>query len=289
MAKVAFIGLGVMGFPMAGHLAAGGHDVTVYNRNPARAAAWLEQHKGSSAATPAAAAAGAEFVFTCIGNDNDLYQVILEEGGLLSAMAPGSILIDHTTASAEAARTIHAAAKEQGVFFLDAPVSGGQAGAENGKLTVMAGGDAEAYARAEPVIALFSRAVTYMGVSGSGQLTKMVNQICIAGLVQALSEGIAFAENAGLDAALVVDVISKGAAQSWQLENRGKTMIERKFDFGFAVDLMRKDLGICLAEAKRNGSDLPVTTLTDQFYGEVQQAGGNRFDTSSLITRLNKK
>lgn len=289
MAKVAFIGLGVMGFPMAGHLAAGGHDVTVYNRNPARAAAWLAQHKGSSAATPAAAAAGAEFVFTCIGNDNDLYQVILEEGGLLSAMAPGSILIDHTTASAEAARTIYAAAKEKGVFFLDAPVSGGQAGAENGKLTVMVGGDAEAYARAEPVIALFSRAVTYMGASGSGQLTKMVNQICIAGLVQALSEGIAFAENAGLDAALVVDVISKGAAQSWQLENRGKTMIERKFDFGFAVDLMRKDLGICLAEAKRNGSDLPVTTLTDQFYGEVQQAGGNRFDTSSLITRLNKK
>ena len=289
MAKVAFIGLGVMGFPMAGHLAAGGHDVTVYNRNPARAQAWLAQHKGSSAATPAAAAAGAEFVFTCIGNDNDLYQVILEEGGLLSAMAPGSILIDHTTASAEAARTIYAAAKERGVFFLDAPVSGGQAGAENGKLTVMVGGDAQAYARAEPVIALFARAVTYMGASGSGQLTKMVNQICIAGLVQALSEGIAFAENAGLDAALVVDVISKGAAQSWQLENRGKTMIAREFDFGFAVDLMRKDLGICLAEAKRNGSQLPVTELTDQFYGEVQQAGGNRYDTSSLITRLNKK
>lgn len=289
MAKVAFIGLGVMGFPMAGHLASGGHEVTVYNRNPARAQAWLAQHKGSSAATPAEAAAGAEFVFTCIGNDNDLYQVILEEGGLLSGMAPGSILVDHTTASAEAARAIHAAAKEKGVFFLDAPVSGGQAGAENGKLTVMAGGDAEAYARAESVIALFARAVTYMGPSGSGQLTKMVNQICIAGLVQALSEGIAFAENAGLDAALVVDVISKGAAQSWQMENRGKTMIERKFDFGFAVDLMRKDLGICLAEAERNGSDLPVTRLTDQFYGEVQQAGGNRFDTSSLITRLGKK
>lgn len=289
MAKVAFIGLGVMGFPMAGHLASGGHEVTVYNRNPARAQAWLAQHKGSSAGTPAEAAAGAEFVFTCIGNDNDLYQVILEEGGLLSCMAPGSILVDHTTASAEAARAIHAAAKEKGVFFLDAPVSGGQAGAENGKLTVMAGGDAEAYARAESVIALFARAVTYMGPSGSGQLTKMVNQICIAGLVQALSEGIAFAENAGLDAALVVDVISKGAAQSWQMENRGKTMIERKFDFGFAVDLMRKDLGICLAEAERNGSDLPVTRLTDQFYGEVQQAGGNRFDTSSLITRLGKK
>jgi len=289
MAKVAFIGLGVMGFPMAAHLAAGGHAVTVYNRNPARAQAWLAQHNGSSAATPAEAAAGAEFVFTCIGNDNDLYQVILEEGGLLSGMAPGSILVDHTTASAEAARAIHAAAKEKGVFFLDAPVSGGQAGAENGKLTVMAGGDEEAYARAEAVIALFARAVTYMGPSGSGQLTKMVNQICIAGLVQALSEGIAFAENAGLDAALVVDVISKGAAQSWQMENRGKTMIERKFDFGFAVDLMRKDLGICLAEAERNGSDLPVTRLTDQFYGEVQQAGGNRFDTSSLITRLGKK
>lgn len=289
MAKVAFIGLGVMGFPMAGHLAAGGHEVTVYNRNPARAAAWLEQHQGKSAATPAAAAAGAEFVFTCIGNDNDLYQVILEEGGLLSVMAPGSVLIDHTTASAEAARTIYAAAREKGVFFLDAPVSGGQAGAENGKLTVMVGGDEEAYARAEAVIALFARAVTYMGASGAGQLTKMVNQICIAGLVQALSEGIAFAENAGLDAARVVDVISKGAAQSWQLENRGKTMAERKFDFGFAVDLMRKDLGICIAEAKRNGSQLPVTELTDQFYGEVQQAGGNRYDTSSLITRLNKK
>ena len=289
MAKVAFIGLGVMGFPMAGHLAAGGHEVTVYNRNPARAQAWLAQHRGSSAPTPAEAAAGAEFVFTCIGNDNDLYQVILEEGGLLSGMAPGSILVDHTTASAAAARTLHAPAKDNRVSFIDAPVSGGQAGAENGKLTVMAGGDAQAYARAEPVIALFSRAVAYMGPSGSGQLTKMVNQICIAGLVQALSEGIAFAENAGLDAALVVDVISKGAAQSWQMENRGKTMIERKFDFGFAVDLMRKDLGICLAEAERNGSHLPVTRLTDQFYGEVQQAGGNRYDTSSLITRLGKK
>lgn len=289
MAKVAFIGLGVMGFPMAGHLAKGGHEVTVYNRNPARAAAWLEQYQGKSAATAAEAARDAQFVLTCIGNDNDLYQVILEEGGVLAAMAPGSILIDHTTASAEAARTIHAAAQEKGVFFLDAPVSGGQAGAENGKLTVMVGGEPDAYASAEPVMALFARAVTHMGASGSGQLTKMVNQICIAGLVQALSEGIAFAENAGLDASLVVDVISKGAAQSWQMENRGKTMIERKFDFGFAVDLMRKDLGICLAEARRNGSDLPVTELTDRFYGEVQQAGGNRFDTSSLITRLTHK
>jgi len=289
MAKVAFIGLGVMGFPMAGHLSAGGHEVTVYNRNPARAAAWLEQYRGKSAATAAEAVRDAQFVLTCIGNDNDLYQVILEEGGVLAAMAPGSILIDHTTASAEAARKIHAAAQEKGVFFLDAPVSGGQAGAENGKLTVMVGGEAQAYASAEPVMALFARAVTHMGASGSGQLTKMVNQICIAGLVQALSEGIAFAENAGLDAALVVDVISKGAAQSWQMENRGKTMIARKFDFGFAVDLMRKDLGICIAEARRNGSDLPVTELTDQFYAQVQQAGGNRFDTSSLITRLNQK
>lgn len=289
MAKVAFIGLGVMGFPMAGHLAKGGHEVTVYNRNPARAAAWLEQYQGKSAATAAEAVRDAQFVLTCIGNDNDLYQVILEEGGVLAAMAPGSILIDHTTASAEAARTIHAAAQEKGVFFLDAPVSGGQAGAENGKLTVMVGGESDAYVRAEPVMALFARAVTHMGASGSGQLTKMVNQICIAGLVQALSEGIAFAENAGLDAALVVDVISKGAAQSWQMENRGKTMIERKFDFGFAVDLMRKDLGICIAEARRNGSDLPVTELTDRFYGEVQQAGGSRFDTSSLITRLSRK
>lgn len=289
MAKVAFIGLGVMGFPMAGHLSAGGHEVTVYNRNPARAAAWLEQYQGKSAATAAEAVRDAQFVLTCIGNDNDLYQVILEEGGVLAAMAPGSILIDHTTASAEAARKIHAAAQEKGVFFLDAPVSGGQAGAENGKLTVMVGGEAQAYASAEPVMALFARAVTHMGASGSGQLTKMVNQICIAGLVQALSEGIAFAENAGLDASLVVDVISKGAAQSWQMENRGKTMIARKFDFGFAVDLMRKDLGICIAEARRNGSDLPVTELTDQFYAQVQQAGGNRFDTSSLITRLNQK
>jgi len=289
MAKVAFIGLGVMGFPMAGHLAAGGHDVTVYNRNPARAAAWLAQHKGSSAATAAEAVRDAQFVFVCIGNDNDLYQVILEEGGVLAAMAPGSILIDHTTASAEAARTIFAAAQARSVAFLDAPVSGGQAGAENGKLTVMVGGKADAYAAAEPLMALFARAVTHMGASGAGQLTKMVNQICIAGLVQALSEGVAFAENAGLDASLVVDVISKGAAQSWQMENRGKTMIERKFDFGFAVDLMRKDLGICLAEARRNGSDLPVTELTDRFYAEVQQAGGNRFDTSSLITRLNRK
>ncbi|WP_038490254.1 NAD(P)-dependent oxidoreductase [Janthinobacterium agaricidamnosum] len=289
MAKVAFIGLGVMGFPMAGHLATQGHEVTVFNRNPARAEAWLQQYRGRSATTPAAAAEGAEFVFTCIGNDNDLFQVILEQGGLLDGMKPGAVLIDHTTASADAARKIHEAAAQRGIHFLDAPVSGGQAGAENGKLTVMVGGDADAFARAEPVIGVFARAVTLMGPAGAGQLTKMVNQICIAGLVQALSEGLAFAENAGLDAALVVDVISKGASQSWQLENRGKTMIERKFDFGFAVDWMRKDLGICIAEAKRNGSQLPVTELTDQFYSEVQQAGGGRFDTSSLITRLGKK
>lgn len=289
MAKVAFIGLGVMGFPMAGHLAAHGHDVTVFNRNPARAAAWLAQHKGASAATPAEAAAGADFVFICIGNDNDLFQVVLETGGLLDGMQAGSVLIDHTTASADAARKIYQAAKERGIGFLDAPVSGGQAGAENGKLTVMVGGEPDVYARAEALMAVFARAVTLMGPAGSGQLTKMVNQICIAGLVQALSEGLAFAENAGLDAALVVDVISKGASQSWQMENRGKTMVERKFDFGFAVDLMRKDLGICIAEAQRNGSQLPVTELTDSFYGEVQQAGGGRFDTSSLITRLGKQ
>ncbi|CDG82105.1 NAD binding domain of 6-phosphogluconate dehydrogenase family protein [Janthinobacterium agaricidamnosum NBRC 102515 = DSM 9628] len=263
--------------------------MTVFNRNPARAEAWLQQYRGRSATTPAAAAEGAEFVFTCIGNDNDLFQVILEQGGLLDGMKPGAVLIDHTTASADAARKIHEAAAQRGIHFLDAPVSGGQAGAENGKLTVMVGGDADAFARAEPVIGVFARAVTLMGPAGAGQLTKMVNQICIAGLVQALSEGLAFAENAGLDAALVVDVISKGASQSWQLENRGKTMIERKFDFGFAVDWMRKDLGICIAEAKRNGSQLPVTELTDQFYSEVQQAGGGRFDTSSLITRLGKK
>lgn len=288
MAKVAFIGLGVMGFPMAGHLAANGHEVTVYNRSPARAEAWLKAHKGQSAATPAAAAKGAEFVFTCVGNDNDLYQVTLEADGVLHGMAPGSVLIDNTTSSADAAVKLYEAAKQHGVQFLDAPVSGGQAGAENGKLTVMVGGDADAFARAEAVIACYSRAVAHMGAAGAGQRTKMVNQICIAGLVQALAEALAFAENAGLDGERVIDVISKGAAQSWQMENRGKTMLARKFDFGFAVDLMRKDLGICFDEAQRNGSQLPVTQLVDQYYAEVQKAGGGRLDTSSLMTLLGR-
>jgi 3-hydroxyisobutyrate dehydrogenase-like beta-hydroxyacid dehydrogenase len=282
-AKVAFLGLGVMGFPMAGHLKAKGYDVTVYNRNPAKAEAWVQKHGGRSAPTPAAAAEGAEFVFMCVGNDNDVMAVGSEA---LKGLKAGAVLIDHTTASADAARKLAALAKDKGVAFIDAPVSGGQAGAENGKLTVMCGGDAAAFDRARPVMDSYGRAVTLMGPVGAGQLTKMVNQICIAGLVQGLSEGIAFAEKAGLDAELVLDVISKGAAQSWQMENRGKTMHARKFDFGFAVDWMRKDLGICLGEAKRNGAKLPVTAIIDQYYGEVQEAGGRRWDTSSLITRL---
>lgn len=283
MAKVAFIGLGVMGFPMAGHLAEKGHDVTVFNRTAARADAWLKAHKGTSAPTPAAAAKGAEFVFTCVGNDQDLFEVTQGETGVLSTMTAGSVLIDNTTSSAVAARKLHDAARTQGVHFLDAPVSGGQSGAENGRLTVMVGGDRQAFDRAVSVIEAYARAVTYMGGSGAGQLTKMVNQICIAGLVQGLAEGLAFAENAGLDAGLVIDVISKGAAQSWQMENRGKTMIERKFDFGFAVNLMRKDLGICFDEAARNGSKLPVTQLVDEFYAELQKSGDGALDTSSLM------
>lgn len=286
MAKVAFIGLGVMGFPMAGHLAAQGHAVTVFNRTPARAELWLGTHQGRAAPSPAAAAEGAEYVFTCVGNDQDLLEVTLGAQGVLATMSPGSVLIDNTTASADAARRLYQAAKERGVYFLDAPVSGGQAGAENGKLTVMVGGDQEAYSAAEAVIATFARAVTYMGPAGAGQLTKMVNQICVAGLVQALSEGLAFAEKAGLDGQRVIDVLSKGAAQSWQMENRGRTMLERKFDYGFAVDWMRKDLAICFAEAQRNGSRLPVTQLVDQFYAEVQKKGGSRFDTSSLMMLL---
>ena len=285
-AKVAFIGLGVMGFPMAGHLKAKGYDVTVYNRTGAKAEAWAQKHGGRTAPTPAAAAKGADFVMLMVGNDNDLLEVALGRDGALAGMAKGAILVDHTTASADAARKVFAEAKAKGVDFIDAPVSGGQAGAENGKLTVMCGGEAAAFARAKPVMDSYGRAVTLMGEAGAGQLTKMVNQICIAGLVQALSEGIAFAEKAGLDAELVLDVISKGAAQSWQMENRGKTMHARKFDFGFAVDWMRKDLGICIAEAKRNGARLPVTEAVDKYYGEVQKSGGNRWDTSSLITRL---
>ncbi|APV49898.1 oxidoreductase [Betaproteobacteria bacterium GR16-43] len=281
--KVAFLGLGVMGFPMAGHLKAKGYDVTVYNRSPEKAKQWVEKHGGASAPTPAAAAKDCDFVMMCVGNDKDLLEVA---SAALSGMKKGAVLVDHTTASADAARKIYADAKAKGISFIDAPVSGGQAGAENGKLTVMCGGDADAFGKAKPVMDSYGKAVTLLGAPGAGQLTKMVNQICIAGLVQALSEGIAFAEKAGLDPNLVLDVISKGAAQSWQMENRGKTMVERKFNFGFAVDWMRKDLGICLEEAKRNGAKLPVTQVVDQYYGEVQKSGGNRFDTSSLITRL---
>ncbi len=281
--KVAFLGLGVMGFPMAGHLKAKGYEVTVYNRSAAKAAEWVGKHGGRSAPTPAEAARGMDFVCMCVGNDNDLLAVAT---AALEGMKPGSILVDHTTASADAARKLHALAKTKGVHFIDAPVSGGQAGAENGKLTVMCGGEQAPFDLAKPVMDCYAKAVTLMGAPGAGQLTKMVNQICIAGLVQALSEGIAFAEKAKLDPLLVLDVISKGAAQSWQMENRGRTMTERKFEFGFAVDWMRKDLGICLDEAKRNGASLPVTALVDQFYGDVQKAGGSRWDTSSLITRL---
>jgi 3-hydroxyisobutyrate dehydrogenase-like beta-hydroxyacid dehydrogenase len=281
--KVAFLGLGVMGFPMAGHLKSRGHDVTVYNRTAARAAQWVERHGGKSAATPAEAARGADIVALCVGNDRDLVEVA---SAALEGMKAGAVLVDHTTASADAARRMHALAQAKGVDFIDAPVSGGQAGAENGKLTVMCGGDAAPFERARPFMECYGRAVTLMGGPGAGQLTKMVNQICIAGLVQGLAEGIAFAEKARLDPLLVLEVISKGAAQSWQMDNRGRTMAERKFDFGFAVDWMRKDLGICLDEARRNGASLPVTALVDQFYGDLQKAGGGRQDTSSLIKRL---
>ena len=283
MSKLAFLGLGVMGYPMAGHLAKAGHDVTVYNRTAAKAAKWVEQHGGRSAPSPADAARDADIVLMCVGNDHDVRAV---GKAALAGMREQAILVDHTTASAEVAREIAGAAKARKVEFLDAPVSGGQAGAESGKLTIMVGGDEAVFAKAEPVLAHYARAVTLMGQVGAGQLTKMVNQICIAGLVQALSEGIDFAQRAGLDPERVLDVISKGAAQSWQMENRGKTMVADKFDFGFAVDWMRKDLGICLEEAKRNGAKLPVTEVVDKFYADVQKAGGNRFDTSSLITRL---
>ncbi|PTM38648.1 NAD(P)-dependent oxidoreductase [Bosea sp. 124] len=286
MAKVAFIGLGVMGYPMAGHLKAKGHEVTVYNRNPTKAQAWVSQHAGISAPTPADAAQGQEIVFACVGNDEDLRSVTLGEQGAFAGMARGALFVDHTTASANVARELDAAARAGGFGFVDAPVSGGQAGAENGVLTVMCGGDPEAYARAEPVIAAYARMCKLMGPAGSGQLTKMVNQICIAGLVQALSEGVHFAKRAGLDVEAMLEVISKGAAGSWQMENRGKTMNIGKFDYGFAVDWMRKDLGIVLDEARSNGAQLPVTALVDQFYAEVQKMGGRRWDTSSLIARL---
>jgi 3-hydroxyisobutyrate dehydrogenase-like beta-hydroxyacid dehydrogenase len=275
-----------MGFPMAGHLAAKGHAVTVYNRTQAKAKAWADKHGGAWAHTPREAAEGAELVMVCVGNDADLRSVVLGAEGALSGMARDTVLVDHTTASADVARELHAAAAARGVGFVDAPVSGGQAGAENGVLTVMCGGDEAPYARAEPVIMAYARACRLLGGPGAGQLTKMVNQICIAGLVQGLAEGLNFAQKAGLDGRAVVDVISKGAAGSWQMSNRYETMLDGKFDFGFAVDWMRKDLGICLDEAKRNGARLPVTALVDQFYGEVQDMGGSRWDTSSLIRRL---
>lgn len=285
-ANTAFLGLGVMGYPMAGHLALAGHQVTVFNRSAAKAKAWTGEFKGSAAATPREAAAGKDIVFCCVGNDDDLRSVVLGPDGALAGMKSGSVFVDHTTASADVARELHAEAAKKGVHFIDAPVSGGQAGAQNGLLTVMCGGGQAAFDRVKPVAMAFSRAFTLMGESGAGQLTKMVNQICIAGLVQGLSEAIAFGQKAGLNMEQVLDVIGKGAAQSWQMDNRGKTMVAGKFDFGFAVDWMRKDLGLVLDEAKRNGARLPVTALVDQFYADVQVAGGNRWDTSSLITRL---
>ncbi len=287
MAKVAFVGLGVMGYPMAGHLKAkGGHEVTVFNRTAAKAEQWVSQHGGKSAPTPRRAAAGQDFVMACVGNDNDLRQVMLGEEGVFAGVRPGGIVVDHTTASAEIARELHAEAKKRGFEFIDAPVSGGQAGAENGVLTVMCGGDAAPFAAAEKVIAAYARTCSLMGASGSGQLAKMANQICIAGIVEGLAEALHFAMQAGLDIEKLVATISKGAAQSWQMENRYKTMIAGKFDFGFAVDWMRKDLAICLGEARRNGAKLPVTALVDQFYAQVQAMGGRRWDTSSLIALL---
>jgi 3-hydroxyisobutyrate dehydrogenase len=289
MAKVAFLGLGVMGFPMAGHLAKkGGHEVTVYNRNTAKAQAWVEKFGGKSAPTPKAAAEGQDFVMCCVGNDNDLRAVTLGDNGAFAGMKKGATFVDHTTASAEIARELDAEATKRGFKFVDAPVSGGSAGAENGVLTVMCGGSQDAYAGAEPVIAAYARMCKLLGPAGSGQLTKMVNQICIAGLVEGLSEGIHFAKKSGLDVQAVIETISKGAAQSWQMENRWKTMNEGKFDYGFAVEWMRKDLSICIAESRRNGANLPVTALVDQFYSEVEKMGGKRWDTSSLLARLQR-
>ncbi|WP_114010274.1 NAD(P)-dependent oxidoreductase [Cohaesibacter intestini] len=290
MAKVAFLGLGVMGYPMAAHLKnKGGHEVTVYNRTTAKAEKWVVEHGGAFAATPAEAAKGADFVFCCVGNDDDLREVTIGDDGAFATMAEGSIFIDNTTASAQVARELFEVADAQGVGFIDAPVSGGQAGAENGVLTVMCGGDEAVFAKAKPVIECYARMVGLMGPVGAGQLTKMVNQICIAGLVQGLSEGVHFAKQAGLDVDAVVDVISKGAAGSWQMENRASNMAAGKFDYGFAVDWMRKDLSIVLDEARANGAHLPVTSIVDQFYSQVQAQGGNRWDTSSLITLLDKK
>jgi 3-hydroxyisobutyrate dehydrogenase-like beta-hydroxyacid dehydrogenase len=284
--RVAFLGLGVMGYPMAGHLARAGHQVTVYNRTAAKAAAWVAEYGGTSAPTPAQAAQGVDIVFACVGNDDDLRSVTVGEQGAFAGMKPGALFVDHTTASASGARELYATAQARGLHFVDAPVSGGQAGAVNGALTVMCGGDEAVFNSMKPVAMAYSKAVTLVGASGAGQLAKMVNQTAIAGLVQGLSEAIAFGLRAGLDMKLVLDVIGKGAAQSWQMDNRGKTMVDGKFDFGFAVDWMRKDLGLVLEEARRNGAKLPVTALVDQFYADVQTAGGQRWDTSSLITRL---
>jgi 3-hydroxyisobutyrate dehydrogenase len=289
LARVAFLGLGVMGFPMAGHLAKkGGHTVAVYNRTPEKARAWVAENGGQSALTPREAAAGCDFIFACVGNDDDLRSITLGSNGAFEGMRPGAVFVDHTTASANVARELHTEAARLSLGFVDAPVSGGQAGAQNGALTVMCGGEEPDYAAVEPVIAAFAKSCRLMGGPGSGQLTKMVNQICIAGLVQGLSEGLYFAEKAGLDRQLVIDVISKGAAQSWQMENRHKTMIADSYEFGFAVDWMRKDLGICFDEARRNGASLPATALVDQFYAEVQKMGGGRWDTSSLLARMKK-
>jgi 3-hydroxyisobutyrate dehydrogenase len=289
MVKAAWLGLGVMGFPMAGHLATkSGADLNVFNRTASKSADWEGKHKGNAKPSPAEAAKDADFVFACVGNDDDLRHITTGPDGAFATMKPGSIFVDHTTASADVARELHAAAKAKGIGFVDAPVSGGQAGAENGVLTVMCGGEAETYAKAEPLIMSYARMCKLLGAPGSGQLAKMCNQIAIAGVVQGLAECIQFGMNAGLDMEKVVEVISKGAAGSWQMENRHKTMIANKFDFGFAVDWMRKDLGICLAEARRNGSHLPATALVDQFYSEVQKMGGNRWDTSSLVARLRK-
>jgi 3-hydroxyisobutyrate dehydrogenase len=289
MSKVAWIGLGVMGFPMAGHIRAkGGHELTVYNRTRAKADEWVAKFGGKAAATPAEAASDAEFVFCCVGNDDDLRAVTIGQDGAFAGLRSGAIFIDNTTASADVARELFAAAKAKGAGFLDAPVSGGQAGAENGALTVMVGGEPADFAKAEPVMAHYSKATKLLGPAGSGQLTKMVNQLCIAGLVQGLAEAIHFAQKSGLDVPAVIDTISKGAAQSWQMDNRWETMNAGKFDFGFAVDWMRKDLSICLAEARRNGAHLPVAALVDQFYSEVQKMGGKRWNTSSLIARLNR-
>ena len=284
--RCAFLGLGVMGHPMAGHLARAGHVVTVYNRTARKAQAWAAEYGGAAAATPALAAHEAEFVFACVGNDDDLRAVALSADGAFAGMSPGAVFVDHTTASAEVARELHREAAARGLHFIDAPVSGGQAGAVNGTLTVMCGGDAAPFEAMRPMALAYARAVTLLGASGAGQLAKMVNQVAIAGLVQGLAEALAFGQRAGLDMAQVLDVISKGAAQSWQMDNRGKTMLEGRFDFGFAVDWMRKDLGLVLAEARRNGAQLPVTALVDQLYAELQAAGGGRWDTSSLLRRL---